>query len=85
MEIAADLGYSVVEKTLRLYDVYTADEAFFTGSEVEVTPIASIDGRAMKYEYGDLTFGKSLLFLRSFREIIVSWHLENICNLIAFF
>lgn len=47
MQFAQDLGVPVIERLLTRDDVYTADEAFFTGTAAEVTPIASIDGRAM--------------------------------------
>jgi len=43
--IAADLGYEVAEAFLRRSDVYTADEAFLTGTAAEVVPVASLDDR----------------------------------------
>ena len=43
MTIAKDLGFKVVEKILKLKDLYAADECFFTGTAAEVTPIISID------------------------------------------
>lgn len=47
MSIAEDLGYKVFEKNLSRFDLYTADEAFFTGTAAEVTPIREIDDRAI--------------------------------------
>jgi len=47
MELAEDLGYQVVEKRMKPADAYGADEAFFTGTAAEVTPIGSIDGRKL--------------------------------------
>lgn len=44
MEIARDLGYEVYESELTLADIYTADEAFFTGTACEITPIVNVDG-----------------------------------------
>jgi len=41
--LAADLGMQVVEQTLSREQLYGADEAFFTGTAVEVTPIRQID------------------------------------------
>jgi branched-chain amino acid aminotransferase len=35
----------VVEKRITRDEVYIADEAFFTGTAAEVTPIREIDGR----------------------------------------
>jgi len=43
MQIAQDLGYSVVEKTLIRSDLYLADEVFMCGTAAEVTPLRSID------------------------------------------
>jgi branched-chain amino acid aminotransferase len=45
MTIARDLGYSVKEKKLVMGDVFAADEAFFTGTAAEVTPIAEVENR----------------------------------------
>lgn len=42
-ELAADLGIEVTEQTLSREQLYGADEAFFTGTAVEVTPIRQID------------------------------------------
>ena len=43
--LAAELGYSIKEKRITRDEVYTADEAFFTGSAAEVTPIRELDNR----------------------------------------
>ncbi len=45
MQLAADLGFKVVEKRITRDEVYIADEAFFTGTAAEVTPIRELDGR----------------------------------------
>ena len=45
MQLAADLGIKVVEKRITRDEVYIADEAFFTGTAAEVTPICELDGR----------------------------------------
>ncbi len=42
--LARDLGYEVREETIAREMLYLADEAFFVGTAVEVTPIRSIDG-----------------------------------------
>jgi branched-chain amino acid aminotransferase len=47
MEIALAAGYQVRETLLNRYDVYTADEAFFTGTATEIAPIRAVDGRAI--------------------------------------
>jgi branched-chain amino acid aminotransferase len=43
--IAKDLNIEVIEKNLTRDEVYTADEAFFTGTAAEVTPIKQLDRR----------------------------------------
>ncbi len=43
--LAKELGYTVVSKRLTRDDVYIADEAFFTGTAAEVTPIRELDNR----------------------------------------
>ena len=43
IQIAQDLGHPVVEKPLIRTDLYTADEVFFTGTAVEVTPLRAVD------------------------------------------
>ncbi|MFT0547310.1 branched-chain amino acid transaminase [Allopusillimonas ginsengisoli] len=43
--LAADLGFKVQSRRLTRDDLYIADEAFFTGTAAEVTPIRDIDGR----------------------------------------
>jgi len=45
IELAADLGIEVLSQPLTRDDVYLADEAFFTGTAAEVTPIRELDGR----------------------------------------
>jgi len=41
------LGQQVVTKRLTRDDIYIADEAFFTGTAAEVTPIRELDGRVI--------------------------------------
>lgn len=45
MKLAGKLGYTVIEKNITPTDLFTADEAFFTGTAVEITPIAEINRR----------------------------------------
>lgn len=40
-----DLGIEIVEKRITRDEVYIADEAFFTGTAAEVTPIREVDNR----------------------------------------
>ena len=43
MTIARDLGFTVVERAVPRELLYIADELFFVGTAVEVTPIRSVD------------------------------------------
>jgi branched-chain amino acid aminotransferase len=43
--LATELGYKIVEKRITRDEVYIADEAFFTGTAAEVTPIREVDNR----------------------------------------
>jgi branched-chain amino acid aminotransferase len=45
IRFAADLGIPLREKRITRDEVYIADEAFFTGTAAEVTPIREVDGR----------------------------------------
>ena len=45
LEFAAELGIPVIEKRITRDEVYCADEAFFTGTAAEVTPIRELDNR----------------------------------------
>ncbi len=47
LTLAGELGLKVVEKRITRDEVYIADEAFFTGTAAEVTPIREVDGRAI--------------------------------------
>ena len=54
MTIARDLGVRVEEADLVRTDLYTADEAFMTGTAAEVVPIRSVDDRDLG-ELGPIT------------------------------
>ncbi len=45
--LADKAGYEVREKRITRDEVYIADEAFFTGTAAEVTPIREVDNRAI--------------------------------------
>jgi len=69
--LAEDSGLSVVEKRITRDEVYVADEAFFTGTAAEVTPIRELDGRVigngkrgpiteqLQIKYFDVVHGRS--------------------------
>jgi len=45
--LAAEMGFTIKEKRITRDEVYIADEAFFTGSAAEVTPIRELDNRTI--------------------------------------
>ncbi len=47
IELAAGLGWKVESRRVTRDDIYIADEAFFTGTAAEVTPIRELDGRTI--------------------------------------
>ena len=47
LKIAESLGLEVIEKRLTRDEVYIADEAFFTGTAAEITPIRELDNRSI--------------------------------------
>ncbi len=47
LEIAKDMGISIERRRITRDEVYIADEAFFTGTAAEVTPIKEVDARVI--------------------------------------
>ena len=47
IELAGELGIPVIEKRITRDEVYCAEEAFFTGTAAEVTPICELDNRTI--------------------------------------
>ncbi|MCK4482020.1 branched-chain-amino-acid transaminase [Candidatus Bathyarchaeota archaeon] len=45
MKLAEKLGYTAVESTITPTDLFTADEAFFTGTAAEIIPIVEVNKR----------------------------------------
>jgi branched-chain amino acid aminotransferase len=61
--LANDLGIEVHAKRMTRDDVYIADEAFFTGTAAEVTPIRELDNRPIgDGQCGPITKKLQLLF-----------------------
>ncbi len=44
IQIAKNLDLEVIEKNIKFEDFVDADEAFFTGTAVEITPVTSLNG-----------------------------------------
>ena len=71
IQLAGELGIPVIEKRITRDEVYCADEAFFTGTAAEVTPIRELDNRqigpghrgpitqALQEKYFDVVYGRS--------------------------
>ena len=71
IQLAGEMGIEVVEKRITRDEVYCADEAFFTGTAAEVTPIRELDNRqigvghrgpvtkALQEKYFDVVYGRS--------------------------
>ncbi len=68
-----ELGVEVIEKDLTLGDLITADEAFFTGTAAEVTPIVEVDGQ----EIGDGKPGDVTKKLQKLYEDVVRGRLRK--------
>jgi branched-chain amino acid aminotransferase len=47
MQLAAERGMRLVEERFTRDELYVADEAFFTGTAAEITPIREVDNRSI--------------------------------------
>jgi branched-chain amino acid aminotransferase len=47
IELAREKNYEVLERDLGLFDLYTGDEVFVTGTAAEVAPVTKVDGRVI--------------------------------------
>ena len=47
VQLAGEIGLQIIEKRITRDEVYSADEAFFTGTAAEVTPIRELDNRTI--------------------------------------
>ncbi len=71
LELAKDFGIEVERRHITRDEIYIADEAFFTGTAAEVTPINSLDNRVigngkrgemtkkLQSAYFDVVFGRN--------------------------
>lgn len=63
IQLAIEMGLPIIEKRITRDEVYCADEAFFTGTAAEVTPIRELDNRAIgKGTRGPITERLQTLF-----------------------
>ena len=69
MELATKKGYQVREQFFSLFDVWTADECFITGTAAEVGPVSKVDGRMIgEGKPGPIT--RELM--KAYRELVMS-------------
>ena len=69
LELAAAAGYEAREATLNRFDVYTADEAFLTGTGAEIIHVRQVDGRIIGTgERGPVTTDLAARFHRLVRS-----------------
>ena len=73
--LAQDQGLEIITKRITRDEIYIADEAFFTGTAAEVTPIAELDNRPvgsgtrgpiterLQSDYFDLVHGRNDKYL----------------------
>ena len=47
MKLARKLGYEVIERNITPYELFTAEEVFFTGTAAEVVPVSDINKRTV--------------------------------------
>jgi len=71
IQLAQEQGLEVIEKRITRDEVYCADEAFFTGTAAEITPIRELDNRqigaghrgpitkSLQDKYFDVVYGRS--------------------------
>jgi branched-chain amino acid aminotransferase len=70
-QIAEDLGYAVVEKSVIRSDLYLADEVFMCGTAAEVTPLRSIDDHEIGV--GPITLEVQKAYLDTVRGASERW------------
>lgn len=71
IDLCQDNGIDVFQKNFSLYETYSADEAFLTGTFGAQTPVASVDGHSIGIGIGNSSSGEMTLRLqRLYRELI---------------
>lgn len=55
IRVCREAGIPVFEKRFSLFDVYSADEAFITGTFAGVTPVREVDGRVIEQKDGPVS------------------------------
>ena len=74
MEIAKEeLGLNVIEREINRTELYIADEAFFCGTGVQISPISSIDHRPI----GNGRVGETTKKIQNLYDDIVKGKIEK--------
>jgi len=69
LELVPNVGMKPEEKGFTLYDVWSADEAFITGTAAEIGPVVEVDGRLI----GDGKPGKvTRKLMKAFRDLVTT-------------
>ena len=76
MKIARDLNYRVEETNISVDDVKSSDEAFFTGTAAEVTPIIQVDN----VKINDGKPGKITKKIQNIYFDIIRGKIDEYCN-----
>src|SRR6266536_1343952 len=71
IQIAQDLGYTVVQKQLIRSDLHLADEVFMCGTAAEVTPIREVDDQALGV--GEITLAVQKAYLETVKGESDRW------------
>lgn len=74
VRVARDLGYTVEEQMFTRDELYIADEAFFTGTAAELTPIREVDNRQIGQGHaGPITKHLQQEFFRAVKGENAKW------------
>src|SRR5436309_1248019 len=69
LEIVPQLGLKAEERLFTLYDVWSADEAFISGTAAEIGPVVELDGRTI----GDGKPGPTTKkIMKAFRDLVMT-------------
>ncbi|MGH3002064.1 MAG: branched-chain amino acid transaminase [Gaiellaceae bacterium] len=71
IQIAEDLGYTVVQKSIIRSDLYLADEVFMCGTAAEVTPLNAVDDHELGV--GEITLQIQQAYLETVRGKSERW------------
>jgi len=73
IKLASEMCVQVVERNIARAELYTCDEAFFTGTAVEIMPILTIDKR----QIGDGKMGALTERIKAFFSTVTSGNVEK--------